>query len=129
LDDDVVTGPAVEDVQSRPAEQDIITRAAGENVVAGAADQDIVSVSAVRGKLDCIGGQTRCLDYIVAAQTVDNQSIIRGHRADDVHLRGKTKDGDAGGIPHCLDDIVTRGPLDKDGVCLAVATGGGLQRP
>ena len=52
LDDDVVAGPAVEDVLPAAADQHVVAGAAVQRVVAGAADQDVVAVAAVGGELD-----------------------------------------------------------------------------
>jgi hypothetical protein len=98
LNDDVITGPAVEDVQPRPAEQNVVTRAAKQHIVARAADQHVVPITSVRGEQDGVGGQARSLHNVVTAQRMEDQPIIVPFGAGDVHLGGQAKHGDAGGI-------------------------------
>ena len=80
------------------ADQDVVAGAAEQRVVAGAADQDVVAVAAVGRELDRAGGQARGLDHVVAGQGVDDQPVVGGLGAGDVHLGGQAEDGDAARI-------------------------------
>src|SRR5689334_15408691 len=72
-DQDVVTGPAVEDVHAPVPDQLVVAGPAEEGVVAWRADQDVVAGAAVRREPDGAGRQGRGVHRVVAGQGVDRQ--------------------------------------------------------
>src|SRR5262245_59522005 len=121
LDQDVVTGPAVEDVLPRPADQHVVAGAADQGVVPRAADQFVVAVTAVHRELDRVGRQAGSSHHVITGQGFDGDLIIGGLGTGDVHLGGQALDGNAALVAADHDHVVAAGAVDDDGVRGAVA--------
>src|SRR5205823_4892751 len=122
LDQDVVTGPAVQDVLPQAADEDVVPGAAEKNVVARAADQDVVAVAAVLGQLDRAGRQAGSLHHVVAGQGVDDEPVRGRLGTGDMHLGSQTQDINVAGGADDRNGIAAGGAVDDDGVGRAVAS-------
>src|SRR5262249_6664282 len=130
LDQDIVTGPTVENILPRSADEDVVARPTRQGVVAGTADEDIVAVAAICDELDRAGRQPRSIHHVIAGQGVDRQLVVGSLRALDVHLCCQAQHGHAAGVASHHGDVVAAGAVDDDavgGTVAGAAAGRGLQ--
>src|SRR5262249_18126688 len=104
---------------------DGVTAVAGrpqEVVEALAAGQDVVPGAAVHGQLDQAPGKVRSVQYVVTAEGVDQQPVVRRHRIGDAHDGDRAHcgvDGSRSDGPD-LADVGAVGAIDDNDVGLAV---------
>src|SRR5690242_12294119 len=93
LNQDVVSGCAVEDVVARSADEDVVTGAADEVIIAAAADQDVIPVSSIDSELDAVRVEPGSHDHVVTVQCVDGQTIVCRLGVGEIHLRRQSGNG------------------------------------
>src|SRR5207237_9786471 len=118
---DVVAGPAVEDILPRPADEEVVASIAAEGVIAGAADQDIIAVPAVLHQPDGGGGQPRGIHPVVASARIDDQAVDGRVGADGLHPGSQTQDVS---VADDRNVIVAGSAVDDYGVRLAITRAG-----
>ena len=110
-----------------PPMQHVVSGIAAERVVAVAADQNIVTVAAIGGELDGARREPRRLDDVIAGESIDDDPVVGGIEAGDVHRGGKAQDRDPVGVADDLDHVVAARGIDGDRIRLVVA-GGATER-
>jgi hypothetical protein len=95
LKQDVIAGPAVENVLARSADQDIVTVTTGQGVITLASNQEIIAVIAILDKSDRAGKKGGSIDNVIAGLRIDSQPVVRCLGARDVDLGGETDYGNA----------------------------------
>src|SRR5262245_15605068 len=124
-DQDVVAGPAVENVHAPVPMQHVVAGAANERVVGRTAEQKVVAGAAVRRQLDGPGRPACRVHGVVAVAGLDRKPVVGGLGTGNVYLAGQAEDGNAGRIPGDHDRVVAAGAVHDYVVRLAVTTRGG----
>ena len=89
-DEPVVAAPQKSDVVAAPADHIIVSIAADEGVCALTAGDGVVARAAVDREPDRSGAERGSIDFVVAAESVDDEPVVGALGAVNRHLSGQS---------------------------------------